>query len=110
MALEELVHKRLKQVARSGQIIHYADLAPVAGLNMASKDDRAELGRILGEISTREHAEGHPMLSVVVVQAGTGRPSRGFFDLARQLGLHQGKDDFSFFVEELRKVYAFWGR
>jgi hypothetical protein len=75
---------------------------------MESQADRTEIGKILGEISTREHNDGRPMLSVVVVQSETLYPGKGFFNLARELDLHHGEDDLAFFVKELKKVHEYW--
>jgi len=102
------LYDRLMEVARAGKTITYGEIAPMLNLNMESQADRTEIGRILGEISTREHNEGRPMLSAVVVRKETQYPGEGFFNLARELGLHHGNDDLAFFVEELKRVHAYW--
>ena len=44
------------------------------------------IGKVLGRISTFEHQEGRPMLSALVVQAGTLHAGPGFAGLGRELG------------------------
>ena len=61
------IYEKLKEVAKSGQIIHYSKIAPLAGLDMSLPEDRNKIAVILDEISIHEHQEGHPLLSVVVI-------------------------------------------
>ncbi len=103
------VYEKLKEVAKSGGIIHYGDVALLAGLDMGNPGDRGKLGEILGAISMREHEAGRPLLSAVSVGARDNKPSAGFFNLAMELGrLQAGDDEEAFFAEELKKVYAAW--
>lgn len=104
------IYERLKEVAREGQTITYSEIAPMANLNMESQADRNEIGRILGTISKREHEEGRPLLSAVVVLSGIGYAGKGFFTLAKELEIYDGTDDLAFFVRELRRVHEYWQR
>jgi hypothetical protein len=106
--MNKTIHEKLKEIARTQDITTYSDIAPLAGLDMGSQDDRNRIAGILGEISRYEHTLGHPMLSVVVVHKANNIPGQGFFTLARELGLYRGNDDLLFFTEELRKVHEFW--
>ena len=111
MSEQTSLYERLKEVARqqgSHGVITYGEIAPMLGLNMENPADRNEIGRILGAISEREHNDKHPMLSVVVVHADTRYPGKGFFTLARELGLYHGDDELVFFVKELKKVQEYW--
>jgi len=80
----------------------------MAGLDMSNPADRNEIARILGEISTYEHEQGHPMLSAVVVLHDSNLPGTGFFTLARELGKFDGADDLAFFAGELHRVHDHW--
>ena len=100
--------ERLKSVARAQDVTAYSDIAPLAGLDMSSPDDRNRIAEILGEISRQEHAQGHPMLSAVVIHRDNNIPGQGFFTLARELGLYRGNNDLMFFVNELRRVHDYW--
>lgn len=102
------IYERLKDVARAGRTITYAEIAPVADLNMSKPPDRNEIGRILRTICAREYEEGRPLLSAVVVRSGIGYPGKGFFTLAQKLGIYDGSDDWAFFVRELDRVHEHW--
>lgn len=106
--MHEQIYRTLIDVARSGRYTTYAEIAPLAGLDMPLQADRTEIGRILGEISTFEHSQGRPLLSAVVIHSDNNMPGEGFFRLARQLNLHTGTDDLQFFIQELRKVHEYW--
>ena len=111
MTIHQEIYERLKEVARNGELITYAEIAPLADLNMDDQADRNKIGEILGEISTYEHKHGRPMLSAIVVLAGVGYPGEGFFNLARHLELHHGHGEFAdmeFFVQEVKKVHSYW--
>jgi hypothetical protein len=111
--MNEGIYEELKQVARAQTVAYYGQIAPLADLDMDRADHRAELGRILGEISRHEHSLGRPMLSAVVVHAPGGedslQPGKGFFELARELGVQPpDDDDDTFYQNELRRVHAAW--
>ena len=91
------IYDKLKAVAKAGQVTHYSEVAPLAGLDMSLQEDRNRIATILDEISTSEHHEGHPLLSVVVIHKDDNMPGQGFFTLARRLGLHKGEEKFFFF-------------
>ncbi len=100
--------EKIKAVARAQGATAYSDIAPLAGLDMSSPDDRNTLAEILCEISRQEHAQGRPMLSAVVIHRENNIPGQGFFTLARELGLYSGNNDLIFFGKELRRVHDFW--
>lgn len=109
--MHRLIYEALIEVARTQNLITYSDIAPLAGLDMSSPGDRVQIGAILDEISTREHEQGRPLLSAVVVLKETSMPRQGFFSLARDLGLHVGTDDranLTFFSKEVKRVQAAW--
>jgi hypothetical protein len=109
-AVNEAIYARLRDAAQRGQLLTYSEIAPLAGLDMESPEDRVRLGKILGDISSKEHAEGRPLLSVIVVHAVDSSPGEGFFKLARELGrLGKGKE-IEFFAEEARRVFDLWAR
>lgn len=63
---------------------------------------------MLREISTHERRAGRPLLSVLVVLQGRQRPGRGFFNLARELGVRGEANDADFLAQERDRVYAYW--
>jgi hypothetical protein len=111
MAIHQQIYARLKEAAKNGDLIAYGEIAPLANLNMESPDDRNKIAHILGDISKYENELGRPLLSSIVVLAGIGYPGEGFFNLARELGLHHGTkefDDLDFFTQEAKRVHAYW--
>ena len=100
----QVIYDELCRVAKSGGITHYSDIAPLVGLNpMAPR-----IPQILESICRHENQAGRPLLSAVVVSKGGGRPGKGFFDLAKGMGLYDGGDDDRFWVQELQRVHACW--
>lgn len=71
-------------------------------------EDRTRLAALLREISTHEHRAGRPLLSALVVLQGRQRPGRGFFNLARELGVMGDTNHADFVAHELDRVYACW--
>jgi len=103
------IYERLIGIARKGTVTYYSDIAPMVGLDMDLPPDRNKIGELLDDINQREHADGRPLISAVVVQKDTLRPGQGFFKLSRGLGLFTGSDRDAFYVQELRKVHDYWG-
>ncbi len=85
---------------------------PHGVLFRGSAEKENQIAQLLGDISQSEHNQGRPMLSVVVVHGrhgeSAGMPGKGFFELAKQLGVQQGQDDMTFFVQELARAHAAW--
>lgn len=106
------VREYLINLAAKRQIIHYQELSDVCklGLDMQSPNDRAEIGKILGEVSTYEHEAGRPMISAIVVTKRSHYEGDGFFKLAEQLGLGPWKTlrDSDFDIREINKCFQFW--
>jgi hypothetical protein len=64
------------------------------------------LPHILGEASRREHEQGRGMISVLVIEQGTGMPSSGFYHLARGKPFNRHGDDIEVCLNESRRVRA----
>ena len=93
--------------AQERAMITYSDL--VGRMTTVSLDPRSfALASMLGEISVEEDAAGRGMLSVIVVHKyGDMQPGNGFYELAMDLG-RTTKDRVACWVEELKKVFAYW--
>lgn len=104
----DAIYEELLNVAKGRRVTYYSDIAPLAGLDMNSEVDRIRIAQILGEISKEERRAGRPLLSAVVVLKDQNVPGRGFFDLASSLGLYDGRDDVSYWTQELRSVHQYW--
>ncbi len=104
--LSELRDVLIGLAKRQGKA-NYGGVAPQVGMTARG------IGPELGCICRLEVASGRPMLSAVVVAKGKGRPSKEFFELARALRGYSGTtpaEDAAFYEEELRRVYAYWGK
>jgi hypothetical protein len=107
-------HQALLQAAKARQTISYADVIGIAELKMSGDALSGALGRLFYDIVMAELAQNPdaPMLSAVALPKHENRPSKGFFDLARdlkRLNSNQPKDEDQFWIAELNKVYDFWG-
>ena len=67
------------------------------------------IGKVLGRISTFEREQGRPMLSALVVQAGSMQAGTGFAGLGRDLGFQiQPGQERAFWRAELDEVVRYW--
>ncbi len=108
MSIESILYTRLIEVAQSGRTIGRDEVACLLGLDLATAEGRQALGRALDDLAFKENAAGRPLLSAVVVQPEIGYPAKGFFLIARELGLNNSGDDRSFYFFELKRVHSYW--
>jgi hypothetical protein len=69
------------------------------------------LGDVLGNVSEFEHDHGRPLISALVVQAGTHQAGDGFYKalLQKRLDIQLPPDqERAFWREEIRKVVTYW--
>lgn len=110
MTIHKEIYQKLQNAAMNESSVTYSSLASMAGLDMEMQEDRTRLGEILGNISTYEHENNRPLLSVVAWFKGKTEPSKGFYNLANSLGLYfPAEDKYGFFIKELIEVYKYWG-
>lgn len=102
------LYKRLKDVARAGQTMTYAEAAQLLGLNSQDPCSVEEIDHLLGDIACQESAEGRPLLSAVVLHPDFGYPGKAFFQVARTVDANNCHDDRSYFSYELKKVHDYW--
>jgi hypothetical protein len=102
-----LVHVELITAAKYRGTITYQEIAKILGLPLRGNFMQSRVGRILGEISRDEVANGRPMLSAIAVGVG-GEPGKGFFVLARELGRLQDNNEQAFWEKECDLVYDTW--
>lgn len=107
-----LIYADLITAARYRGTVTYQEIAEMIGLRTFGANMGQQIGRYAGEISKEEVKYGRPMLSAILVTVG-GKPSSGFYDLARELGKLQGDSneaEEAFFHQERQAVYATWKR
>ena len=101
----------LREAARARRLMTERDAIAALGWNDDGPEKRRQLAFLLNSVSTiqvRSHRV--PMLAATIVSEDTGRPGRGFFALARGLGvLGAAEDEDRFWMAELARVYRFWG-
>jgi hypothetical protein len=105
-----LAFSELITAARYHGVVNYQQIAQLTGLPLSGNYMGRELGQLLGEISEDEFLQGRPMLSALAVSS-LGKPSEGFFVLARQLGKlksESGADEQAFRENECKAVYEIW--
>ena len=106
------LEKKLIEVAKQRTCINYEDAAPFLGLNMTLSNDRRLIGKVLDKISTTHFNAGKPILSAVVVHKHDGLPGKGFFKLARRLGIIEQdfdvRNEMAFYIGELERLYQYW--
>jgi hypothetical protein len=105
------LREQLIERAKQQRTMYYEEIAPMFDLDFDRDHDRAEVGRILGEISKAEAAESRPMLSALVVhKGGDEMPGGGFFSLAGELGRYRGGgvDRKLWWAMEVKKLYEYW--
>ena len=107
-AQTKAVYGEIIKVAKNEGTITYSEVASRAGIDTQLDGWNWRIRNILDTISRREHRNGRPLLSGVVVNKETGMPGAGFFKLAKGLGLYNGGDDIAYWLEELRRVHAHW--
>ena len=100
---EDIVRAKLIEVARQRSLMTYSDAARLVGLPAVSVGPL-----VLDRINEREHTEGRPLLSALVVSKSTGMPGAGFYGIASRLGLYNDEEPFDYWRQELQRVYSAW--
>ena len=115
--LEELARtKRLRsKKLRLRGLITYGELARIVGPQVGLPDldpHETRLRNGLGMLSAETYDERGILISVLVVNADTLMPGRGFFELAREhLGAYPtNASDDEVFIQETKRVYEHYGR
>lgn len=111
--MNQVLYVELVRLARFRLLATYSDVSPLIGLSMENAPDREEIARLLGKIAEFEHGEGRPMLTALIVHRGNdNNPGEGFFSIAHDLGLYNGRRDQTsrliFWVNQVTSVYNHW--
>jgi len=104
---KEEMRQILIQRAKVCEMIPYSELVAQVHTILINPESYA-LAAMLGELSSAEDAACRGMLTVIVVhKSGDMQPGPGFFELANELGCDTS-DILKCWVDELKKVYAYW--
>lgn len=108
------VRNRLIQYARTNSNpVTYQRLITEAelGLNVDISHEKAMLGEILAEISTKEHEQGRPLLSAMVQERSNKGQGDAFYKLCESLGYGDWKElkkDKDFMENHRNHCKEFW--
>ena len=112
--MNQIVRMKLIELARKKRTITYQVLSDECRLGLVMRDSeyaRAEIGRILGEISAFEHSNNRPLLSSLVISKGDNYQGDGFYKLCDELGFGNWKklkSDISFVFGQMNACFDFW--
>ncbi len=100
--------------ARRGRYGTYSELVDqvpaIAWPEGAYTHHGAQVGYLLGQVGVGEWCAERPLLSAMAVQRAEGIPSKGFFDMARDIGELAGSDpdtELRFWLKEFEACCAF---
>lgn len=105
-----VAYGELIQAARAQGTVTYQQLAQALGLPTHGNYMGNRMGGILGAVSLNEFNQNRPLLSAVAVTVN-GMAGKGFFTLARDLGLLDSDDpetERAFWEEQKRLCYQIW--
>ena len=98
----------LINAARHSGFTSYQEIAQACGFPTAGSYMGSIIGNILGKISENELEHGRPFLSAIAVGVN-GKPGKGFFDWAKQLGVvKENQTEEDFFLQERKRIYEEW--
>lgn len=112
--MNTIVRTYLIELARTNRTVNYQKLADDCQLGLIMSESeyaRAEMGRILGEISTFEHKNNRPLLSSLVISKGDNYQGDGYYKMCEELGFGSWKklkSNFEFEINQMNKCYSFW--
>ncbi|MDZ7262613.1 MAG: hypothetical protein ONB05_10980 [candidate division KSB1 bacterium] len=119
------VRAKLIETARKGEMITYGELMKAFHIPRAHPKPGIGIGSVVGEISEYEHSNSRPLLSVIVVGAGSktkmcpkGHPGGGFLGLSG-VPSHLRRSSTNFYApltlkeqefvwNEQQKVWKYW--
>ena len=88
--------------------VTYQEVAQANGIPTYGSYMGKVVGELVGLVSENEVKHGRPMMSAIVVGV-SGKPGKGFFDWAKELGvLSSGQDEYDFWQAECKKIYETW--
>lgn len=104
----KLALQRLHALAMDGETSEYAAFMNDIGLSWRNPHHRGLTGELLGQISTNIYNRHQLLPSVLVVNKATQRPSEPFFQLGRDYGAYEPRNqsDSVFFETMKAKVFA----
>ncbi|RCL04903.1 hypothetical protein BJI49_11940 [Acetobacter pasteurianus] len=108
---ESKIRSVLEDYARRGEVVTYAPIMDILGLNHKMSSDRKIIGKILGSISEKTYNEHEIFLTAIVHRkyGNKTKPGKGFFELVKIVtGQELEGDEIEETEKETRKVFDFY--
>jgi hypothetical protein len=83
-------------------------LAERMALDLSNPKQRGLLSILLADIAEYGIRGSRPMLTAVVLSKKSGLPNKGFFELARTLGVQGSETDKNFHTRTLESICEQW--
>lgn len=106
----EMIEMVLRDAARSGKALSYAETLYYLGYDFSRPKMRA-LCIALGEVDARAKQQGQPALAVLVVRASDGIPGAGWWidkDRKRYQGPWEGPQALTYIKKKQNEAFRFW--
>jgi hypothetical protein len=98
----------LALTARRRGLITYTDLTEnMVAIPFPSGGWSDSLFYLLGQVMVAEHEAGRPLLAAVAVRKKESTPGKGFYDVAKDLGVGDGTENIELWAKELAKVHSY---
>lgn len=101
-----LARNKLIEIARNRKTITYNELMEEIG-----GPGRGYIGQVLKEVCQREHQEGHPLLSALVVSFKDKHPGDGYWKaplVLKSIGNSSKEQQLDFWEKKRQQVYQYW--
>lgn len=96
----------LKEFAKVGKYIRYGNFYSKLGLNTKNPQDRNIGADVLGDINIYTYNKCGCLLSSLVIVEESNKPGKGYFKLAKKLGLlAEGESEDDFWVKQIGECF-----
>ena len=103
-----VTYSLMVNAAQHHGFVTYQEVAQANGFPTFGSYMGRVVGELVGLVSENEVDQGRPMMSSIVVGV-SGKPGKGYFDWAKELGLlNEGEDEDAFWHAECEKIYEAW--
>lgn len=104
-AMTDKVTKALRSLIRHSQTMPYGELMSKVGLAHQFSADRKKIGAVLGKISEGTWETHKVLVSILIVDKGTGMPSDSFWGLYEDLTGKKVRNRLLTFEKHCNEVY-----
>jgi len=94
--------RELIEAAKAERLTNYGDLITSLGTS------RRWIGEVLLEVAQREHRDGRPPLTALVVGKQTREPGKCFWALPMMTRSQSAADEHRLWLNEVNQVWGYW--